>query len=491
MRIFTRQLLLLLSLCMMLGVCSACTAAGQGGANTTESATAAPTTEVTENTDENGFYLDASPEDLKFNRTFRILAWSESKEQFWAEESSTDPMDRAMYNRNLTVEERLGVEFEWEMVAGNWGARNGFLNAMQTASDGGNPHDGIIAYNLVPPVIAVRGYAANLYNTKHLDLTAPWWPSVYLEEMLLNDQIYCLVESNDLGMLRNMMAMFFNNTMLESRNLESPYDLVAKNEWTLDKLAEMIKDTYEDFDNDQKVSSGDIFGCSTATEAKMDAWMYGLGYKLSEVRDGEVVSLLEEPLVNEFIDTMVAFQDTVDLYDYDPNMNWMFLEERVYFYCSAILMTDWIKGNNLEINYGVVPMPKRNSEQDRYYTHLSNTHDAWCVPYNVEDMDCTSAVIECTASESYRQIGPTYYDTYVKLRYAPDERLAEMYDLVRDSVTFDFIYLFSCVYTLNPKDQVKACFRNPASKNWGSTYAQYKNAWDSSFQQIVDTYAVK
>ena len=488
--ILAKVLVLILALSMLTVVFASCNTPANGGDKTTEgNGGAGATTEATENTDEDGFYLDSVPK-LNFDRIFKILGCNQYKKQFWAESGETDdPIERAMYERNLTVEERLGIEFEWEMVNGDWNSRNEYINAMQTASDGGTPHDAMIAYNLVPQVIAVRGYAANLYGTEYLDLTGPWWPAVYLEEMLVNDQLYCLVESNDLGLLRNMMAMFFNNTLLEARSMESPYDLVAKNEWTIDKLSEMIKDTYEDFDNDQKVTAGDIFGCSTATNAKLDAWLYGLGVKLSEVRDGEVVSLLTDNSVDSFIDTMVKFLDTDDVYISDSKQHKMFLEERVYFYSAGVLMTNEIKNQDLDINYGVVPMPKRNSEQERYYTHLSNTHDAWCVPYNVKDMDCTSAVIEVTASESYRQIGPTYYDTYVKLRYAPDERLSDMYDLVRDSVTFDFIYLFSCVYAQSPAGQVKACYKSPKAMNWSTVYAQNKSAWDASFQQIVDTYA--
>jgi hypothetical protein len=95
------------------------------------------------------------------------------------------------------------------------------------------------------------------------------------------------------------------------------------------------------------------------------------------------------------------------------------------------------------------------------------------------------------ASEALRQINPTYFDTYVKLRYAPDERLADMYDLIRDSVTFDFTYLFSRVYNSMPGNLIKNCYLNPAKYSWSSVYASNKSALDSSFQQIVDTFREK
>ena len=95
------------------------------------------------------------------------------------------------------------------------------------------------------------------------------------------------------------------------------------------------------------------------------------------------------------------------------------------------------------------------------------------------------------ASESFRQIGPMYYDTNIKLRYAPDERLGEMYDLVRDSVTFDLIYLYSCAYAdanKSPKELLKKCVLSPASNNWSSTLASNKDTWDDGFDAILATY---
>ena len=95
------------------------------------------------------------------------------------------------------------------------------------------------------------------------------------------------------------------------------------------------------------------------------------------------------------------------------------------------------------------------------------------------------------ASEAYRQIGPTYFDTYVKLRYASNEKLAPMYDLIRDSVTFDLIYLYSSMYPsgTSPSSRVKACITDPKSNSWSSIYATNKTLWDSSFNSIVETYS--
>ena len=280
--------------------------------------------------------------------------------------------------------------------------------------------------------------------------------------------------------------------------MESPYDLVANNEWTIDKLSEMIKDTYEDKNADSKKSAGDVFGFGNATNAKRDAWFFALGYKYSEVQNGEIISLVGDPKIQDYIDRMVDFYSTNDTLLGDDMkaqggsaQNTTFKSGNAYFYSSGVFTTEEITREEIKWEYGVVPMPKLNSQQDRYYTHLSNTYDTWCVSVNARDLDLSSAFLECMASESYRQIGPAYFDTYVKLRYASNEKLAPMYDLIRDSVTFDLIYLYSSMYPsgTSPSSRVKACITDPKSNSWSSIYATNKTLWDSSFNSIVETYS--
>ena len=118
---------------------------------------------------------------------------------------------------------------------------------------------------------------------------------------------------------------------------------------------------------------------------------------------------------------------------------------------------------------------------------VHNTHDAWVVPFDCKNLDESSAVLETSAYEAYKNIGPVYFDTYVKLRYAPDERLAEMYDLIRESVVFDFSYLYKTAYTTNPSDTVKSCI-NDTTQKWAGVHATYKDQWQASFESFVALY---
>ncbi len=496
--LWTRALLLALALVMMVSVFAACQPEEEEIVVTTEEPAGTDPSTSTE-----GFIDDALGDDLNFDRVVTILgdnADSKYCYYFTEEDLAKDVVKQSVFATYDKVQERLGVEFQWKFVNGGWGARNTFAKDVETARED-KPYDLMCCYNLVPYLLAQKGFCANLYGSQYLDFSAPWWPDALIDEILLNDTIYAVTESNQYGLLLNMMAMFFNTDLLDSKGLESPYDLVDNNQWTFDKFASMIKETYEDTNGDGKFDSGDIYGFINQSTSKSDAWFYALGYKYSEMQGDQLVSLVNDPSIQEYIDKMLVFYDSKDVMKADVpefggvKQGQMFFDKRAVFYSAAVITASWIAELESDVKYGVVPMPKGSAEQDRYYTHISNSYNTWCVSDNVADLDCSSAVLECLASEEYRTVGPLYYETYVKLRYASDEKLAPMYDLVRDSVTFDLVYLCSCAYPnadYSPKEIVKWCVLQTKSKPgfvWSSSHAMYKDTWNTAFDNILLIYA--
>jgi hypothetical protein len=103
------------------------------------------------------------------------------------------------------------------------------------------------------------------------------------------------------------------------------------------------------------------------------------------------------------------------------------------------------------------------------------------------NLDMSSAILECMASESYRQVAPVYFDQCIKLRYAPDERLSEMYDLIRDSMVFDFYSIHRGIFN-DPTSVLLRCVTRPELSNWRSQQAAHKSAWDVKFNELISLY---
>ena len=483
---------LLLALCTVCAAFAACTAENDDTA--TEASGSAESSvggdAVTEGapTDEEGYlYLESIPEDFKINESFTILGWGTGAQHYRAEETD-DVVGNAIYKRSVNVEDRLGVDLQWSFIPGKWEYKNDFAQHIKATSEAGMAYDATVCYNLVPYVLAVQGLAENLYDTEYIDLTAPWWPSVYLGEALYNDTIFGLVESCAYATLRQMTGIFFNNDLIEDKNLKSPYDMVAANEWTLENMMVMLKGVYEDRNSDGKKDVGDFYGVSTGNAAQIDSWFYGTGYRWSNFDgDGNLQLLASDPSIIEFTNRMSEAFKQQDFYAVDSKHGNLFTESRAVMYLASVTLADTTL-KNMDIKYGIVPIPKGSVEQQHYYTHLSNTHDAWCIPLNAKDNDNSSAVIECMAYESYRHVDPVYYDTCIKLRYAPDERLGEMYDLMRDSITFDFFYLFGGTFSVFPITPMRDCCQKPEQNSWSSIWQKNGDMWTGEFENIVKLY---
>ncbi|MBE6628761.1 MAG: hypothetical protein E7629_07525 [Ruminococcaceae bacterium] len=486
-----RFLLLLLCISLLVGSLVAC-----GIENTKETDTTADTTEETNEEEiptEPKYVEDGLPADLKFDRDFVLLGSLNQRSHFWAEETATGTVDSAIYQRNSTVEARLGITIKWDFRATSSSSdKSNFVNHVETDIQAGNKIDAVVTYNLIPYSLAVKGHASNLADTEYIDLEGPWWPSEYLDSMLYNGKIYALVSSCGVGTLTNLSGIFFNNTLLENKSLEDPYTLVKNNEWTLGKLKELIKDTYEDKNQNGKDDELDVYGLCTSSAPRITCWYYGAGARLSELdANGELQLIANDTeKLNKVIDTLVDLFSTKNslIYESDATRYTVFREERVYFYLSDIGLSSHLVNNNAKVDYGVVPNPKFDSAQTRYYTHLPNAHDAWFVPKGVNDMDCSSAVLECMASEAYRQLNEVFFETNLKLRYAPDERLAEMYDLIRESITFDFAYIYKEVLSKNCDYAIIDCIRYPETKKWSTSWASMKDLVNTDFLKILDLY---
>lgn len=500
----TRVFLLVLALSMLLSMFAACTTT-----NDKEDATDANDASDTANGsvmtdkdgnvldpdlyDENGFLKDGLV-DLNFGEELHVLS---GKEQQWSlgttDEMKGHVIGEAIYARNAMVEERLGISIKWDPQPNfNGNDQTAFMQRLETDIKNAHSYDCVVSYNLLPYPMAMKGLLNNLANNDYIDLEKPWWPAAFLNQILYKDQIYALVSASEKSSLENLSAIYFNNDLLENYRLESPYDLVKNNQWNVEKLKEMIKDTYVDKNQDGKVDDRDQFGLSTSTNARLSSWYFGMGVKLvTRDASGELVLTAGDAKVGDVIDVILDLFSTKDaelVDDLNDNKFTMFTEGRALFYLATLYMGEYCTSNNIVLNYGVAPMPKLNAEQDRYYTHMPNNHPAWYIPKGVGNFDCSSAFVEGMASEAYRQVEPVYYENCVKLRYAPDERLGDMYDLIRASITFDMNYVFRFYYSKDCDSYIRNCIAKPNQYKWSSSWGQIKDVVEGNFHDIVAIY---
>ena len=474
-------LLMLLSALAGCGNDPAETTAGQQNADTTPAETESETLYVP----------DDLPADLRYDgETINTFGWSgPAAIEFFAEEMNGELVNDAIYQRNLTVEDRLGVELEYILQPGAYNDRNTWSNAVVSSVQAGDgAYDIAAGYSMAGATLAFKGVSINLNDLPYLNFDKPWWPDSLQKEATCGGKLYFCSGDISTYMIYYLYGTYFNKQMIIDHALENPYDLVREGSWTFDKMMEMIEGVYQDLNGDGQKDVGDVYGLSTHG-TYVDPFYFGVGLRTTQKGDDDIPVIAESmggEKAHWLLETLVGLFATNDAWletkDYANSDN-MFKEGRALFSNNEFIYAA-IKIRDAELEYGIIPLPKYDEEQKEYYTVMSFPYSLYSVPLDARDPDMSAAVLECLASESHRTVVPALFETGMKVKYAQDDESAQMFDLIRSSAVFDF----GRVFNESMNGMTYALFRSAVTggkENWMSIYASNEKALNNALDKVV------
>ena len=97
---------------------------------------------------------------------------------------------------------------------------------------------------------------------------------------------------------------------------------------------------------------------------------------------------------------------------------------------------------DFENDYGIIPYPKWNEEQDAYYSMADGNFSIIAVPITVVNTDMAGAVTHALGAYSWKNVIPNYYDIALKVKGTRDEESVAILDMILDSRVIDFAYLY-------------------------------------------------
>ena len=490
---------------LMLVSMIACGNTNAGGEDTTTPAAGDTTTapvagdttpaETTLPVDANGYLLDDIPEDLGYNgKTFTFLTWSDVEhEEYFVESQTGDIVNDAMFTRNQAVEERLGIVLAEVSTKGNSENNANFNNYIQTDNLAGSHEFQLISgYSLSVTSAAVNGYLYDLLDSscEYLDFDKPWWPSTLLDQATIHNKLRFASGDISMNMLYMMYVCYVNTDILATHNLESPAELVKEGKWTYDKFIEMCKGVYEDLNGNGVKDQGDRFGYMSSG-IHVDPWFYGTGAVMAlQDADGNLKisdTFQSEKVINGIDKINSLLWDSEDgIYTSSVKHQTEFRDEHLLFMTDRARVSFKVLAANESCHYTIVPCPKYDEEQETYSTVMGNPFSLYAIPIDSEDPAMASAVMECFASESYRNTTPAVFEMSLKLKYAQDDITGQMYDIIRDTVTFDIGRIFSSSLI------GQGLFRNSISGNrnsWASDVKANLKPLEKKLEKLSDAFA--
>ena len=174
----------------------------------------------------------------------------------------------AVLERNITVEELLGVKLEFTQSDIAFDAVASDIRTLTQA--GTDEFDLVVNSIFAFSELLIEG---NFRNTLEpdcvFDFDRDYWYRDYMEDLrLLNGHQYVLAGDYFIDVLRSAHLLLVNKSLYKDYNKTSAdelYDVVSNYEWTFDKMNTVCSDMYVDLNHTGAVDDGDQFGFMTAS----------------------------------------------------------------------------------------------------------------------------------------------------------------------------------------------------------------------------------
>lgn len=349
------------------------------------------------------------------------------------EEPSDDAYQNALYKRNLTVEELLGVDIKQYTVV-----REDRFNTYNTVVLADSRDFNVAFMATFQAATAVfSGLTLDINDYLYIDLTEDWWDQASVEQLSIGGKTYMVAGEVLYSDKECIWMQFFMKDVIKEYGLENPYQLVDSGEWTMDKMIEMMDVASNDIDGNGIMLNNDMFGLVTHDENYPALWIAG-GEKLVKLtEEGEFELTWNSDRFNNVytkLQTLMGNRENVA-----NNMGYIvqsILSKGTLF---ANAVTSDIKGSlrNGEYDFGIIPLPKYDRDQKEYYTMVAAQADLMVIPTTNIDPYKDSIVLEALAYYGKEIMLPAYYDKQITYRMLRDEDSGRMLDIIFGNRVYD------------------------------------------------------
>ena len=350
--------------------------------------------------------------------------------EVYAEENSTGVLDSAITDRNDIIFDNYNCHIKVVDID-SLTVTNGFMTNQENI-------DIIVGkYN-----IHTKGNGQYInFHELDIDLTDPWWDQRFIEDVTVDGQLYGAIGSFSVASFDATSAIFFNKTVKEQneqlRNVDF-YELVEKNEWTVDKFFEIAKKAYQSTDN------GDIYGFMSVPNGIKDLY-FGSGQRYSVKTDDENgvssfthgfngdASAVTDKLIEMFGHESFRSDSAASVYSAFVNGGTLFTSELLR---QASVYAADKKADGSAVDFGILPQPKLSSDQANYNHFIDNHMLYLSVPKTCANRAQIAYFLYLYAYHSYTTVYRKYLELFM-YHYTNDTKSGEMVDLIINSRCYD------------------------------------------------------
>ena len=408
-----------------------------------------------------------------------------------AESETGDPINDAVYKRNTYIEDTYNIKIS-EVPSTNMAA-----DIAKSVKAGGNDFDIIEAGpGSDEAALAQQGILLDLKTLPNLELTMPWWDQNANAQLSIQGHLYFTTSNLAIIDKDATWVVLFDKKLLQDYGLDDPYQLVANNQWTMQKMFDMSKVAVKDLNGDGVMDDTDQWGLDTQYDGTTH--FFNAGGQLIASKDSSdtpQITTLDDPNAANVLDLAYQIQTAPSTINVDAaqwtkkfpnNTVWdtmqvpMFAADRALFYMTGMNRVTLLR--SMQTDFGILPDPKYDSSQADYHVPV----DMWCatalaIPRTASDIDRTTIITEALTAESQYTLLPAYYDISLKTQLARDTQSGAMMDLIFANRCYDIGRLYNWGSLAGTMDALAS----QASNNFASKYASMQKAAQTALAKTI------
>lgn len=376
---------------------------------------------------------------------FSILIRSEWAYEFDVGEQNGDIVNDAVFTRNTNTAEKYNVNLKFISSPGDW-ANHGAFEKLITSSvlAGDGEYDLIAGYQACLVINISNGEFLNILDLPYLELEAPWWLQVGLENLTFNGKCFMVTGDIALSALEEIFCMFFNKGLARNYNTPDLYAAVKDGGWTHAKLLEVIKDVTADKNGDGVMDANDLYGF-VSSDTYVRPYVVAYDTPTLKLSDGSAEIIWNTERTYNVVESLI------DLF-YAQNARYAgakddvitaFRNELALIVPSMLGYASVLRG--MDTDFGIIPYPKYDENQESYYTTTLNEATMMVVPITVKDPDLSAFLLEALCRESTDTVAHNFYNISLMTKMTRDDDSEEMIELIRSTLSFDFGWIHSMI----------------------------------------------
>ncbi|MCL2518981.1 MAG: hypothetical protein FWF15_10505 [Oscillospiraceae bacterium] len=432
---------------------------------------------------------------------FRILGYDGQARGTWyaatiseifVEETTGDPINDSVWQRNRTVEALYNIEIG--IVPVTYPNRGDFATLFSKGVLAGDDlfDAAFLLGSGIPQILGQKNMTYDLLTIPALDLSKSWWDKNSIADLSIGGKLNMVIGDVNLYSAFASVVVFANKQIIQDYEIENLYQLVRDNKWTWSKMHEISKIVSRDLNGDNIYDFNDQLGLVVQQQYMYDAAISAGGVLTPKNKEDipelkpnteKIISIIDS-ILQVFIDKeCTIFSPDVKGFN-NVHFEWSmpkFKDGEIMFIPNQLMFGFDLRG--MDSDFAILPLPKYSETEKNYGTVIQPSWGTFTViPVTCADTEMTANILQALGYYAQQEILPAYYDKLIKNKIMRDEESAEMLDLISANIRHDL----SLYYAWGNMVQMFIDIVNSRANTFESSFAKIENIISAAIQKTLD-----